>query len=34
VFVIGPNGKVMARFDNVASKAELEAALKGLPPRS
>ena len=34
VFVIGANGKITARFDNVASKAELEAALKGLSARS
>jgi hypothetical protein len=34
VFVIGPNGKVTARFDNVATKAEIEAALKDLPARS
>jgi hypothetical protein len=31
VFVIGPNGKITARFDNVASKAEIEGALKRLP---
>jgi hypothetical protein len=31
VFVIGPDGKVTARFDNVATKAEIEAALKDLP---
>jgi hypothetical protein len=34
VFVIGPNGKVTARFDNVATKTEIEDALKGLPARS
>lgn len=34
VFVIGPNGKITARFDNVATKAEIEGALKGLPARS
>jgi hypothetical protein len=31
VFVIGPNGKIAAPFDNVASRAEIEAALKRLP---
>jgi hypothetical protein len=31
VFVIGPDGKIANRFDNVASKSEVEAALKGLP---
>jgi hypothetical protein len=31
VFVIGPNGKIAARLNNVASKAEIEAALKRLP---
>jgi peroxiredoxin len=31
VFVIGPDGKIVARFDNVAAKAEVEAALERLP---
>ena len=31
VFVIGPDGKITARFDNVASSADLEAALERLP---
>lgn len=31
VFVIGPDGRITARFDNVASSAELEAALERLP---
>lgn len=30
VFVIGPDGRIAARFDNVATKAEVEAALKRL----
>jgi peroxiredoxin len=31
VFVIGPDGEIVARFDNVASEAEIEAALQRLP---
>jgi hypothetical protein len=33
VFVIGPDGKIAARLDNLATAPELEAALKGLPTR-
>lgn len=31
VFVVGPDGRIAARFDNVAAKAEIEAALERLP---
>jgi peroxiredoxin len=31
VFVIGPDGRIAARFDNVASRTELEAAPERLP---
>jgi hypothetical protein len=32
VFVVGADGKVAARFDNVVTRAELEPILKALPP--
>jgi hypothetical protein len=32
VFVIGADGKVAARFDNIASRAEIEPLLQKLPP--
>ena len=32
VFVIGADGKVAARFDNIATRGELEALLQKLPP--
>lgn len=32
VFLIGADGKVAARLDNVATQAELESLLQGLPP--
>jgi hypothetical protein len=31
VFVIGPDGRIAARFDNVASRTEIETALERLP---
>lgn len=31
VFVIGPDGKIVARYDNVATKQEIEPYLQGLP---
>jgi hypothetical protein len=31
VFVIGPDGKISTRLDNVATQAELQAALQRLP---
>lgn len=34
VFVIGPDGKIAARLDNVATKAEVQAALQRLPARA
>jgi hypothetical protein len=34
VFVIGPDGKIAARFDNVAARAEVQAALRRLPTAS
>jgi hypothetical protein len=33
VFVIGADGKVAARFDNIASRAEIEPLLQKLPPK-
>jgi len=33
VFVIGPDGKITARFDNVAAEPEVEAAIRRLPAR-
>jgi hypothetical protein len=32
VFLIGADGKIAARFDNIATRPELEALLKALPP--
>ncbi|HEV7535528.1 MAG TPA: hypothetical protein VGP90_07830, partial [Acidimicrobiia bacterium] len=32
VFLIGPDGKIQARFDNVVSRSELEPLLQKLPP--
>ena len=32
VFVIGADGKVAARFDNIASRGEIEPLLQKLPP--
>jgi hypothetical protein len=32
VFVIGADGKISARFDNIASRAEIEPLLQKLPP--
>jgi hypothetical protein len=34
VFVIGADGKVTARFDNIATRAEIEPLLQKLPPMS
>ena len=33
VFLVGADGKVAARFDNVATEAEIEPLLQALPPR-
>ena len=32
VFVIGADGKIAARFDNVVTRDELEPLIKALPP--
>ena len=32
VFLIGPDGKIQARFDNVVTRGELEPLLQKLPP--
>ena len=34
VFVIGSDGKITARFDNVVTKAELEPLIAALPPKA
>ena len=33
VFVIGADGRITARFDNVVTRSELEPLLQKLPPR-
>ncbi len=32
VFLIGADGKIVARWDNVATREEIEPLLRGLPP--